>query len=193
MTTTVKKTSQGYGYRFADLAEIHKELEAQKITYWQEVRYDADAEADYVWTTLNIKGEDLPARRGSRVIVPSMQSANAAQAQGSALTYARRYSLLTALGWATEDDDAASVEAAQPARSGGGRRLDFDELRKELADLLVEEELEDLWTNKYAKMRLSEKQKQLVVDMFKERKAALAPSGNLMPHLDDEEIGQDVA
>lgn len=172
MTTTVKKTSQGYGYKFADLADIHKELEAQKITYWQEVRYDADAEADYVWTTLNVKGEDLPARRGSRVIVPSMQSANAAQAQGSALTYARRYSLLMALGWATEDDDAASVEQAQPAR-GGGRRLDFDELRKELANAKTGVDLDKLWTDKYGKMRLSEKQKQLVVDMCKDRRLEL--------------------
>jgi hypothetical protein len=57
-----------------------------------------------------IGGEEKAPRRGCRVVQATLQGVkNPAQEQGSALTYARRYSLLMAFGLATEDDDAASL------------------------------------------------------------------------------------
>ena len=48
--------------------------------------------------------------QGSRVVQATLiNNSNPAQEQGSALTYARRYSLLMAYGLATEDDDANSL------------------------------------------------------------------------------------
>ncbi len=48
--------------------------------------------------------------QGSRVVDATLfGNDNPAQKQGSALTYARRYSLLMAYGLATEDDDANSL------------------------------------------------------------------------------------
>ena len=101
MVTTVKKLSNGYGYKYAELSTIHEELERQGITYYQYIAYDTDADADYVYTVLNIGGEEAAPRRGCRVVSGGDSMKSAAQAQGSALTYARRYSLLMALGWAT--------------------------------------------------------------------------------------------
>lgn len=120
--TTIKKLSQGYGYKYTELSAIHDELEKQGITYWQETKWDEHAKADYIWTHLKYGDSDLEEpRRGVKVIDTVGGGMNAAQAQGSGVTYARRYSLLMALGWATEDDDAASAgnapkQSAKPAK-----------------------------------------------------------------------------
>lgn len=98
VTTKVKKLSNGYSYKYSDLSTIHDELEKQDITYSQEIRYNPEAQADYIWTTLIIDGEKQEPKCGCRVIPGKLSGGNAAQEQGSALTYARRYSLLMALG-----------------------------------------------------------------------------------------------
>lgn len=56
------------------------------------------------------------------------------QAQGSALTYARRYQVLAALNVATEDDDgkAAGVPPREPTKTAARREAEklFDEIRQ---------------------------------------------------------------
>lgn len=78
------------------------------MSYYQYIdRIDND---DYIMTVRIINGEEKPAIRGCRVVQATlMGNNNPAQEQGSALTYARRYSLLMAFGLATEDDDGNSL------------------------------------------------------------------------------------
>lgn len=108
--TTVGKNKDGYGYRYTDLAEIHKYLEENGMKYYQEIETDNNGN-DYILTYRFIDGkwEEKP-KRGCKLVDASLQGIkNPAQEQGSALTYARRYSLLMAFGLATDDDDAQSL------------------------------------------------------------------------------------
>jgi hypothetical protein len=106
--TTVSKNKNGYGYKYTDLAQIHDYLESINSRYYQYVeRIDND---DYIMTVPIINGEEKPARRGVKIVDAVLSGIkNPAQEQGSATTYARRYSLLMAFGLATEDDDAQSL------------------------------------------------------------------------------------
>mgnify|MGYP003295022394 CR=1 FL=1 len=106
--TSLKKNRQGYGYKYTDLAQIHEYLENNNITYYQYI--ERDEGDDYIFTVPIIDGKEQSARRGCRVVQATLSGkSNPAQEQGSALTYARRYSLLMAFGLATEDDDGESL------------------------------------------------------------------------------------
>lgn len=113
--TNIKKNAQGYGYTYTDLAQIHNELEAQGITYYQYI--DVVDGVDYIMTVINYGGLDKGSRRGCRIPEAKLSGkTNPAQEMGSAITYARRYSLLMALGWATTDDDAACLTVEEPPK-----------------------------------------------------------------------------
>lgn len=106
--TTVSKNKEGYGYKYTDLAQIHEYLESIDARYYQYIdRIDND---DYVMTVPIVGGVEQAPRRGARIVDAVLNGIkNPAQEQGSAITYARRYSLLMAFGLATDDDDAASL------------------------------------------------------------------------------------
>ena len=102
------KGGNKYSYQYVDIAQIHEYLEENNMSYYQYIdRIDND---DYIMTVKVIDGKEQPALRGSRVVDATLYgNDNPAQKQGSALTYARRYSLLMAFGLATEDDDGQSL------------------------------------------------------------------------------------
>lgn len=117
MADKVKKNKEGYGYKYTDLAQIHDYLESTGQSYYQYIETD-DIGNDYIMTVPIKDGKELPVRRGCRVIQATLSGkSNPAQEQGSALTYARRYSLLMAFGLATEDDDAAALDKPKQAKA----------------------------------------------------------------------------
>ena len=112
---TIRKNSRAYNYRYADMSAVHEYLEGAGLSYYQEVATDGDM--DYIVTTV-VRADDtsvvIRRCRGCR-ITPVINGKNPAQDYGSALTYARRYSLLLAFGLCTEDDDGAAC--ATPERA----------------------------------------------------------------------------
>lgn len=114
MKSTIAKKTQGYGYCYTELADINKYCEEQGIRYFQEVETNEINQKDYIITTLisyNDKGEPhFTKHRGCQIVEARLSGINnPVQAYGSSLTYCRRYSLLMALGLATEDNDAADL------------------------------------------------------------------------------------
>ena len=108
---TIRKNSQGYGYKYTDLAEIHRHMEEVGFSYYQEIE-TVDGN-DYIIThILDDADKEIRKCRGCQVV--KVSGKNPAQDYGSALTYARRYSLLLAFGLATADDDGAALNKARP-------------------------------------------------------------------------------
>lgn len=107
--STIAKKTEGYGYKYTELADINKFCEDNDILYYQEVETSETNQKDYIITYL-IRDEKITKHRGCQIVEAKLQGINnPVQAYGSSLTYCRRYSLLMALGLATEDDDASSV------------------------------------------------------------------------------------
>lgn len=115
MKSTIAKRTKGYGYKYTELADINKYCEDNEIRYYQEIETCEINQKDYIVTYLVINNETKK-HRGCQIVDSILQGIkNPVQEYGSSLTYCRRYSLLMALGLATEDDDAASLTIKKDA------------------------------------------------------------------------------
>lgn len=133
------KVGEKYSYKYVDIAQIHDYLETINARYIQQIkRIEGD---DYIMTRRcfdNKWEEDW--LQGCKVVDATLMGVkNPAQEQGSALTYARRYSLLMAFGLATEDDDAQSLSrpktsAQNPLTPDQKEKLELMTRLRELID-----------------------------------------------------------
>ena len=109
MKSTIARKTEGYGYKYTELADINKYCEDNNIKYYQETETCEINQKDYIITYLEKDGK-IEKHRGCQIVEATLQGIkNPVQEYGSSLTYCRRYSLLMALGLATEDDDGASL------------------------------------------------------------------------------------
>jgi hypothetical protein len=119
---TKDKTNPHFKSKYADLASvaeaIAEPLAANGLSYVQ-VSHDRENAAAIETIILHTSGEWLGC---GAVSVPV--SKNDAQGFGSALTYARRYSLSAAFGVVPEDDDGNAASKARPIQSAAHRPTD---------------------------------------------------------------------
>lgn len=128
MKSTIAKKTEGYGYKYTELADINKYCEENGIRYYQEIETCEINQKDYIMTTLYDAntGEETTKHRGCQIVEAVLSGIkNPVQEYGSSLTYCRRYSLLMALGLATEDDDGASLTQEPTKEEADNYIIDF--------------------------------------------------------------------
>ena len=158
----VKSKSEAYGYNYASLADIVNQGFKLPVMETRNI----DGETFMGW--LDDKGEW---HQGAPLIVPEMKGMNAAQAMGSALTYARRYTAQMALGLACDDDAKLEKTKGGPEPTGKvyGNKIDFKQVREKIQTIDNIVELLKYWNG----LKLSEKQAEVLKKDFTKRKAEL--------------------
>lgn len=148
MKSTIAKKTEGYGYKYTELADINKYCEENNLRYWQEVETNEINGKDYIVTYLE-KDDKQSKHRGCQIVDAVLQGIkNPVQEYGSSLTYCRRYSLLMALGLATEDDDGATFTEKKEATQEDAVKWTFTFGKykdKKMLDILQEDEQYVQW------------------------------------------------
>lgn len=159
----VKNASQGYGYSYSNLADLAKA--GIEIPVMKTQRVDGD---EYVFALID--GEWI---QGAKVIEMEMKGMNAAQAYGSALTYARRYTVQLVKGIACDDDDKVEADGAAKRVDNKNSKLDFDKIREQL-DMLDDIESVKAYYEELKKIHQSPAQEKYINGMFNKKKAQIA-------------------
>jgi len=112
----MKKASKGFKFKYTNLSDIEKKLKPmlvdKKIGYQHSLDIQGDSNV-LVTTIFDLEGEEQQVHK--LVIPPAVKLAgmNDYQSLGSALTYFRRYHLVTAFGILTDEDVDAVQEAVK--------------------------------------------------------------------------------
>ena len=131
----VKNASKGYGYTYSNLADLAKA--GIEIPPMKTQKVDGD---EYVFAKI---GDEWI--QGAKVVELEMKGMNAAQAYGSALTYARRYTVQLVMAIACDDDDKIEKDGEAIRKEYKTNRIDFQEVRDKAKLISDLDELQELY------------------------------------------------
>lgn len=129
MAKIIGNKSEGHNYHYANLADIARQgIEIPPMRVVPLVDKDGNVQTEngrvIEYVEAFVSGEWV---RGARVVIPSNARSNEAQNYGAALTYARRYTVLTLLGIACDDDDR--IESHSDADQKANEDAALEELK----------------------------------------------------------------
>jgi len=138
------KTNPHFRSKYADLGNVVDAVKPALLKnglWFSQVSYDIENHAAIETVIYHASGEWL-----SCGIVSVPVSKVDAQGYGSAMTYARRYSLSAAFGVAPEDDDGNAAVVAKPKEAPVRSGRSVAELEPLIRGCKTEEQLKVLWS-----------------------------------------------
>ncbi|MEE9374523.1 MAG: ERF family protein [Saprospiraceae bacterium] len=125
----IYKSSQGYNYKYADLAEIKRVIQPHmaeaKLSCIQFVENESNEVVSVTTMILHESGQSLQSTLKGNVTDNQGHLSNI-QAQGSVITYLRRYGMSAMLGLVTDADLDGSVD------SKAQNKLNVNTMKKEI-------------------------------------------------------------
>lgn len=167
------KTNPAFRSKYADLGAcleaVNDALLNNSIALYQETSED-ETGVTVETVLLHESGEHI---RSGKLHVPAAKQDP--QGYGSALTYARRYSLMTACGIAPEDDDGnagskSKQPAAAPVKAMPKPALSDDELDLACAALQESDDMDSLKNIFIGAFKRASKPQQAVLEAAKEKR-----------------------
>lgn len=158
----VKNASKGYGYTYSNLADL-----ARAGIDIPPMKTEKVGEDEYVFA--KIGNEWI---QGAKVVEMEMKGMNAAQAYGSALTYARRYTVQLVMGIACDDDDKIEQDGEARRKEVKTNRIDFNEVREAIKVIDDVASLQDYYKSLGVE-RMSEAQQKYINGIIGKRKKEL--------------------
>lgn len=158
----VKNASKGYGYTYSNLADLAKA--GIEIPPMKTQKVDGD---EYVFAKI---GDEWI--QGAKVVELEMKGMNAAQAYGSALTYARRYTVQLVMAIACDDDDKIEQDGEARRKEFKANRVDFQEVRDQAKLINSLEDLQGLYRSLEVE-KMSPAQQNYINSIINKRKQEL--------------------
>lgn len=161
-TQVIKNASKGYGYTYNNLADLARA--GVKIPPMKTQKVDGD---EYVFAQI---GDEWI--QGAKVVEMEMKGMNPAQAYGSALTYARRYTVQLVMAVACDDDDKVEKDGDARKKERNESRIDFQDVRDQAKIIDDLDSLQAFYKELTAE-KLTDKQKAVINKIINERKKEL--------------------
>ena len=158
----IKNASKGYGYTYNNLADLARA--GIEIPQMKTERIDGE---EYVFAKI---GDEWI--QGAKVVEMEMKGMNAAQAYGSALTYARRYTVQLVMAIACDDDDKVEQDGEAKRKEHNQSRIDFQEVRDQVKIIDDMESLQSLYKQLMSE-KLTDKQQAVINRIISDRKKEL--------------------